>query len=136
MKADKSFLGRGWSFPPTFDRQARGVVMTSNEEDIEKSLEILLSTRIGERYLQPSYGCDISDYVFMGVNNSEAYLKEIISDAIIFHEPRIELEKVSLETDTNNGLVCIEIIYMVVATNTRYNYVYPFYLSEGTDLVR
>ena len=33
-----------------------------------------------------------------------------------------------------NGLVNIEITYLYNQTNTRHNYVYPFYLKEGTNL--
>ena len=136
MEIDKSFLGRGWSFPPTFDRRTRGVQMTSNEEDIEKSLEILLTTRIGERFLQPQYGCELGNLVFEGVSTSEAYIKDLINNAIVFHEPRIELQETDLQVDPVRGLIRISIEYEVISTNTRYNYVYPFYIHEGTDLVR
>ena len=46
-----SFLGRGWDFPPNFSRSLNGVDMIADEEDIRSSLEILLSTRIGERIM-------------------------------------------------------------------------------------
>ena len=41
------FLGRGWSFPPTFDRDAGGVQMLEQEADVASSLHILLSTARG-----------------------------------------------------------------------------------------
>ena len=40
-KQDNSFLGIGWSFPPSFNRFSRSVVMVEKEDDIEESLEIL-----------------------------------------------------------------------------------------------
>ena len=61
---ERSFLGRGWSFPPTFSKSTQNLLMTSDEEDIQKSLEILLSTTIGERFLQPAYGCNLENFVF------------------------------------------------------------------------
>lgn len=136
MNIDQSFLGRGWSFPPTFNKQARGVVMTSNEEDIEKSLEILLATRIGERYLQPTYGCNLSDMAFEGLMASKAYIKDLINNAILFHEPRIELRDIEMQASLEEGLIRISVEYSIVGTNTRHNYVYPFYLNEGTNLIR
>ena len=46
-----SFLGTGWSFPPEFVLESGQVVMTSDEEDIEASLKILLGTALGEALL-------------------------------------------------------------------------------------
>ena len=34
------FLGRGWSFPPRFDRAGGGVGMVADEQDIEESLAL------------------------------------------------------------------------------------------------
>ncbi len=44
---DLTFLGRGWSFPPTFNRSRPGVEMLEAEADVASSLEILLSTLPG-----------------------------------------------------------------------------------------
>ena len=54
MTNEDSFLGTGWSFPPAFDRESGSVEMVQEEEDIRQSLEILLSTSIGERVMQLS----------------------------------------------------------------------------------
>ena len=40
-----------------------------------------------------------------------------------------------LDTDRElEGIVLIEVTYRVRSTNTRYNFVYPFYKIEGTDI--
>ena len=49
---DKSFLGRGWSFPPDFQNDKRTTRMSEYEEDIRQSLIILFSTRVGERFTE------------------------------------------------------------------------------------
>jgi hypothetical protein len=36
MAGEKAFLGRGWSFPPTFDKKIKGLAMSEAEEDIRK----------------------------------------------------------------------------------------------------
>ena len=57
MLENQKYLGRGWSFPPTFTRSGTAELeMVEAREDIEQSLEILLSTSLGERILQPKYG--------------------------------------------------------------------------------
>jgi uncharacterized Zn-binding protein involved in type VI secretion len=65
-----SFLGTGWSFPPTFDRDSGQVEMVSDLADIEQSLDILLSTSLGERVMVPDYGCNLDDYMFESLSNN------------------------------------------------------------------
>ena len=60
LKIDENtFLGRGWSFPPTFTRGDNGVTLVDEVEDIKQSLIILLSTIKGERIMQPDYGANM-----------------------------------------------------------------------------
>src|SRR4051812_749137 len=92
---DRSFLGRGWSFPPTFDRAARGVQMLEQEADIASSLQILLSTARGERTMVPQYGCNLDEFVFEPLDTRmRTLLADKIESAILYHEPRIDLEQV------------------------------------------
>jgi hypothetical protein len=42
---DRSFLGTGWSFPPTFRREWWGPEMLTGEEDVEAAF-ILFSLRL------------------------------------------------------------------------------------------
>jgi phage baseplate assembly protein W len=133
---DYSFLGRGWSFPPTFDANFAGVSMLEQEADIASSLEILLSTRQGERVMLPQYGCNLDELLF---ENLDTRIKTLIADkiesAILYHEPRVTLENVDLtETDSLEGIVLIKIIYRVKTTNSRFNFVYPYYRLQGTDI--
>ena len=132
MELNNSFLGRGWSFPPAFDRTA-GVQMLDGEADIQSSLEILLSTRIGERVMQPEYGCNTDNMLFEAMNTSfQTFMKKQIEKAILADEPRIDLKNIDLVTQNAvDGVVLIVVDYVVRATNTRTNLVYPFYKTEG-----
>jgi hypothetical protein len=131
-----SFLGTGWSFPPEFSKKAEQVRMSSGEVDIEESLHILLSTRLGERLMHPDYGCDLTDMIFEPLSVSvRTFISNLVETAILYHEPRILLHKVELLSDSENeGVVKINIEYTISATNSRKNYVYPFYLNEGTSV--
>nr|WP_068890804.1 GPW/gp25 family protein [Pedobacter panaciterrae] len=133
--SELSFLGRGWSFPPTFSKQTNQVLMTSDEDDINKSLEILLSTTIGERFLQPLYGCNLENYVFEAMSTStETSIKITVKNAILMFEPRIKLLVVNLLDDfITEGRIDILVDYEVINTNTRFNLVYPFYLTEANN---
>lgn len=133
---NQDFLGRGWSFPPTFTRDRDSVVMLEQEADIASSLEILLSTAQGERILQPLYGCNMDELLF---ENLDTRMKTLMADkiesAILYNEPRIDLESVNLNDNQElEGVVLIEVIYRVLSTNSRFNFVYPYYKLEGTDI--
>jgi phage baseplate assembly protein W len=135
---ERSFLGRGWSFPPTFSKSSNDVLMTSDEEDIRKSLEILLSTTIGERFLQPSYGCNLENFVFEPMNaTTRTLIKITVKDAILLFEPRIKLLSVDLDTlfFINEGRADIHVNYEIKGTNSRFNLVYPFYMNEASNNV-
>lgn len=135
MDTSESFLGRGWGFPPEFSNNMKGVKLTEGEEDIEKSLEILLSTRLGERIMLPDYGCNLDELVFSPLNLTlKTYVTDLIKTAILYHEPRIELEKVKIEpSDDNEGMLLITIDYRVRITNSRKNLVFPFYQAVGNE---
>jgi uncharacterized protein len=134
--SDNNFLGRGWSFPPTFNRELKEVQMTEKVEDIEKSLTILLTTTMGERIMQPRYGCNMEDMLFESVDTAtQTIIIDRIKTAILFFEPRIEATRVSLNIQNElEGEILIEIEYKIPATNSRYNFVFPFYKKEGTEL--
>ena len=131
-----SFLGKGWAFPPSFSSHIKQVLMVKNEEDIEQSLHILLTTTPGERLMLPEYGCDLNMLVFQQLDRSLlTFAADLIETAIYYHEPRIKVDQVHIEVmDEYSGLVHIHIAYTIRHTNTRRNMVYPFYLKEGTNI--
>lgn len=134
MSDDASFLGRGWSFPPRFGAGGRELHTVSETEDIEQSLAILLSTRRGERVLREDFGCELSEFMFEEITQGLVGLvTSAVEDAVLHHEPRIELNDVDVSpSDTVDGMLLIAIDYTVRATNSRYNMVYPFYLNEAS----
>src|SRR5580693_9170616 len=95
--AFNSFLGTGWAFPPAFDNVLASVETVSNETDIERSLNILLSTALGERVMQPQYGCDLQPYLFQPLNPQLiGYLKDRVKNAILYYETRLKLNSVTV----------------------------------------
>lgn len=131
---DEAFLGKGWSFPPAFDRGDASVAMVSAEEDIRESLWILLTTIPGERVMLPGYGCGIHEHVFDGVGETLfSYLRTHIENAVLYYEPRIVLEGIEFAPgDVREGALNITLAYSIIQTNTRNNLVIPYSLEEGT----
>ena len=131
-QADVDFIGTGWGFPPTFYRSSQTITVVSGETDINESLTILLSTTMGERVMQPAYGCNLKRFLFEPTNASvEAHIKKLVEDAILYFEPRILLEQVYLKG--TDGSLEIIVDYTIRSNNTRGNFVYPFY-QEGISL--
>jgi hypothetical protein len=131
MAIEDRFIGRGWSFPPAFDKTAAGVTMSTGIRDIEESLRIIFTTILGERIMNPLFGCSLDDSVFEVMNTSRiAYIENQIRTAIIYHEPRIDADQVTVDSDQLEGRLTIAIGYKVRGSNSRFNFVYPYYVRE------
>lgn len=136
METDKSFLGRGWAFPPEFDGGSGVARMVAGESDIAESLRILMATSPGERVMQPGYGCGLKALVFENISESAVtVVKDTIRRAILFFEPRITLEDIESDASrADEGVLILKLVYTIRATNSRSNLVYPFYFLEGTNI--
>jgi len=139
-KGFNSFLGKGWAFPPSFDNVTGEIDLVANEKDIEQSLDILLSTSLGERVMQPEYGCNLNEYLFEGLSSTLiGIIRQKVENAILFYEPRIIAENVDVTTadsfDLIEGRFTITVEYVIPETNSRYNYVYDYYLNESSEPV-
>jgi phage baseplate assembly protein W len=131
MNEEKSFLGVGWSFPPAFDNTGGEVQMLKGEDDIQSSLQVLLATRLGERVMQPLFGCNLDAMMFELLDTTlKTEMRDLIQKAILYFEPRVNVDQIDLESMNTDGLILITVNYTVRSTNTRGNLVFPFYLSE------
>lgn len=112
--------------------------LVSAEEDINQSLEILLSTSLRERVMRPNYGCNLSDYQFEPINAAlTTFIRDLVEDAILYFEARIKTEKVTITESTSleavTGHLIISVDYVIKETNSRFNFVYNFYVNEGVE---
>lgn len=131
----RSFLGTGWGFPPAFSKHPVCTVRTvSEEDDINESLHILLVTRPGDRVMRPDYGCNLEFLLFDPMNdNLITYIKDMLSRAILYYEPRIEMEDITiLMSEAMQGQMLVELEYVIRSTNSRFNMVYDYYKKELT----
>lgn len=132
-KGVKAFLGTGWKFPVSIDGAAGRIRMSSNEENIEDSVRLIIGTRKGERVMEPEFGCRIWEYSFETLNYTTLHaMKNEVESALIRWEPRITDIQVDIDDEkAGEGLLLIHVSYMVRSTNNLYNMVYPFYINEG-----
>ena len=85
--------------------------------------------------LRPTFGWRREALVFGPLSTTfVTLLRHEIETAVLFFEPRVELSAVRVERlADNDGVVEIRLDYIVRATNTRNNLVFPFYLAEATN---
>jgi hypothetical protein len=133
MEKEKKFLGAGWNFPVEVDNVSGRVAESLAEEKISQSIRMILQTRRGERVMRPEFGCDLAKYTFAEMNYTVMSEIELeVKKALILWEPRIIDVEVSCHIDEDmEGVLLIEISYVVRSTNNPYNMVYPFYLTES-----
>ncbi|WP_130014282.1 GPW/gp25 family protein [Serinicoccus sediminis] len=126
--ADPSFLGSGPAFP--FSVDAGGSVLLRHGTDkVEQSIRLILSTRIGERPMRPEFGCAAHEHVFAPAASPRTTGKVVraVEDALTRWEPRIDLLSVTADPGQQEGVLVVEVGYLVRATNDVQNLVHPFY---------
>lgn len=127
----KGFLGVGWSFPlRPVDGKLR---WASYDERVEQAIGIVLLTGKGERVMLPEFGAGLRRYVFEPNSPATHRALELeVRKSLIDWEPRIDVKRVQASASPDQAnLVLLEIDFVVRATNTFYNRVFPFYLVEG-----
>jgi uncharacterized protein len=125
----KELVGSGWAMPVQLD--ARGEVgLTTDDNEIQQSIYIILSTARGERVMRPEFGCGIHEYIFAPSNNVTAAAVEVeVKDALTRWEPRINVKTVkAIPSNDSIGVMMIEIEYEVKSMNDQRSLVFPFYL--------
>lgn len=131
----KEFLGRGLKFPLQVDPRTGKIAMSEQEEDIREAIGIILRTSQGERVMRPDFGSRTMEYVFAPTSSTMRHT--IASELKIFlqaQEPRIkDIEVECQRQDNMDGTLIISVGYTIRSTNNRYNQVYPFYVTEGSE---
>lgn len=131
MSDEKAHLGVGWAFPvkPVGGK----LTLARYEADIEQAIEIILLTERGERPMRQEFGTNARSSLFEP--NSSATRRSIaasVKRALLEWEARIDVERVeAVESDERPDLLLVHVDYVVRATNSRFNRVFPFYLLEG-----
>ncbi len=130
------FIGRGWSFPPRFSTGGREVQVVEGLEEINQAMDALLSTRLNERVMRRDFGCDLNRFIFQSLDlDLINQLSNEITNAFSRYDQRISIENIDITPDKKEpGRLTINIAYAIRGTNARSNYVFPFYLIEGTEL--
>jgi phage baseplate assembly protein W len=131
MALEQNFLGRGWAFPPQWQVEGNQLSMVEGVEDINQSLQILFTTELGERVMQPQYGSALKSMIFEDINEHfKNYMRLVLTRSVSLFEARIKPIKMDFSADDiNEGRYIMHLEYIIQATNQRANFVFPFYLK-------
>lgn len=137
-KQENHFFGSGWAFPVTFSEGNHQLNLTSYEQNVNESIKIILLTNTGERSLNPRFGSGLQQFFFRKMDETlKGEIIDVVKFSLLHNEPRITvLEITVVYANISSGLIEIRIVYLFNQTNTRHNYVFPFYIKEGTNLGR
>jgi hypothetical protein len=132
LQPGRGFLGQGLAFPLRVTPHGR-LATARAEAKIEQSVWLILSTALGERVMQPTYGCGAHDMLFEPNNpTSVGRLVDFVRQALTAQEPRIAVLDIEAETsDSDPSAVMVRIDYRIQENNSIANLVYPFFVREG-----
>lgn len=122
-------IGRGWSFPPRFNRSTQTVEMsTTDQEEVEQSLRVLFSTHENERLFHNDFCCSVEKYKFHTLNSVHVgRIRKSLEEAIDDYEPRITVEELKVSTERLiEGILLVSVTYTINYTNETYTMVYPY----------
>lgn len=135
---DSHFYGSGWAFPVSFSAGNYQLKTTSAEENINEAIDLILLTRMGERFYEPGFGSGLQEFFFRTMDESlKGEIIDMVTMSLLHNEPRITVKEVTVVfSDRLNGLIEILVNYINNQENSRHNHVFPFHLKEGTNIGR
>ena len=110
-------FGKGISFPPRIGADGR-IVWSEGEENIRESIRVILMTELNERLYLPEFGGGLNRFLFEpNTATTRQLIRDRITKALARWEPRIAVQSVSVEADSQDQQSAIAIIYYkLVAT--------------------
>lgn len=111
-----------------------GLQFSQDYHNLEESIVIILSTRLGERVYRPDFGSRLHELVFAPLNDDTLLLAQIYArTAIQKWEPRVLVEAVTAIPMTDTASLSITVNYRIRETPHRRSLVYPFYLTPSDE---
>lgn len=129
----KEFLGTGFGFPFGVHEVTGRFRMSSAEDNIRESVQVILMTEKGERAMRPEFGCGLKKYVYETMDYGILVrIEDEVKTALERWEPRItDVDVQAVPSEGEENQIQIKISCRIRSTNSPYNMVFPFYLQEG-----
>lgn len=129
-----AFFGVGLKQPFKINPSTGKTGLVSGVDNIEQSIRSILSTKPGERLYHKDFGIDLSELVFEASDSATLKaLEEKITEGLTQFQSMITVDDVQFELNAPEGLILIHVEFTIKATNSRGNYVYPYYIKEANQ---
>lgn len=101
---------RAIAFPFRFDTFGRATVTEDLSKIYLDRLYTLLSTKVGTRPMNPSYGTDVARALYENGGDEREALEQAIAFAIGTYLPILNLEKVEMTPVTSDGEMRVRVV--------------------------
>jgi phage baseplate assembly protein W len=116
MIPDES-IPHGFALPFSVDPESGTLRTSTGDRNLRHCLALLLQTEIGERVLRRGYGAGLRSMIHEPMNGAFLQLvKHQISQAVIQHEPRVQLLDSIVRPSSTLGELEVEVHYIVRRT--------------------
>lgn len=95
-----------------------------------QDIQLLLLTVPGERVMNPTFGCSLRNQIWENIDNAFRKGAAEIRASLVKFEPRITVVSVDGSINRNTDLITYQIKFVVNATNTQVNLIFPFRTSN------
>jgi phage baseplate assembly protein W len=90
----------------------------TTKDQIKSNLVNLLLTSVGERVMNPNFGCELKRFVFEGINeNNISDLKISINNSISLYIPEITVSSIDVISNKDSNLIDITVSYILNISN-------------------
>jgi phage baseplate assembly protein W len=91
----------------------------TTKDQIKSNLINLLLTSIGERVMNPTFGCNLKRFIFEGITDFNLNdLRQNLNESISIFVPEITVTDIQFIPDTDNNLVELNINYYLNTSET------------------
>jgi phage baseplate assembly protein W len=114
-----NIYGQGISFPPRLGPDGR-MAWSNGPDNIREAMMVILLTEPGERIMLPDFGGKLRSFLFEpNTVATRRLIQDDIQKALQIWEPRITVQSISVDADSNDARAAIATIqYQLVATQT------------------
>ena len=91
----------------------------TTKDQIKSNLINLLLTDVGERVMNPNFGCNLQRFLFEGITNSNIeVLTTNLNNSISIYIPEITVTNITVSPTTDSNLIDLTIDYYLNISNT------------------
>lgn len=135
IKLDLS-LGNSGNNPSMFsDVLKRDINSIYDESAIKQSIKCLFLTRKGEKAIDPNYGMNLDEFLFMNITDDYAsIIGRKMLEAINTYEPRVVIDQLNVIPDTDNNEYAIIIVMRYIELNNQFSLIGSYKDNIFTDI--